>query len=185
MVSSSFSSTSVYPASLVHPSQHSPVLLQLVGVEPSIQLTEYVVNSVADIVDYSMGRPPQGISSRRPELIDFTTFVTTVLARARVTTPVVLVSLVYIFRAKPHIQIVHEEWALERAFLGALIIASKYLNDCTLKNVHWAMCTGVFGKLDVGRIEREFLDVLNWELSVSEDDILSHHAGILALARVR
>jgi hypothetical protein len=37
------------------------------------------------------------------------------------------------------------------------------------------MATGVFGKRDVGRIEREFLQVLNWDLSISEDDILSHH----------
>ena len=27
----------------------------------------------------------------------------------------------------------------------------------------------------MGRIEREFLQVLNWNLSISEDDILSHH----------
>ena len=40
------------------------------------------------------------------------------------------------------------------------------------------MCTGVFGKRDVGRIEREFLQVLNWDLSISEDDILSHHHSI-------
>ena len=43
------------------------------------------------------------------------------------------------------------------------------------------MCTGVFGKRDVGRIEREFLQVLNWDLSVSEDDILSHHHSIHSL----
>jgi hypothetical protein len=56
------------------------------------------------------------------------------------------------------------------------------LNDSTLKNVHWALCTGVFGKRDVGRIEREFLDVLDFQLSVSEDDILSHHHNFIAVA---
>jgi hypothetical protein len=60
------------------------------------------------------------------------------------------------------------------------MVASKYTNDSTLKNVHWAMCTGVFGRRDVGRIEREMLDVLDWELSISEDDLLAHHAGLLA-----
>jgi hypothetical protein len=131
-----------------------------------------------------MGRPSRGrgrAPSRRPDLVKFTKFVTDVLTRAEVTTPVVLASLAYIDRAKPHLHIALEEWALERVFLGALIIASKYLNDSTLKNVHWALCTGVFGKRDVGRIEREFLDVLDWELSISEDDILSHHAGISAV----
>lgn len=47
-----------------------------------------------------------------------------------------------------------------------------------MKNVHWALCTGVFGKRDVGRIEREYLDVLNFELKITEDDLLSHHQGL-------
>jgi hypothetical protein len=92
--------------------------------------------------------------------------------------PTLLASLVYIDRARPHLHSGLEQWALERVFLGALIVASKYLNDSTLKNVHWAMCTGVFGKRDVGRIEREYLDVLNFELKITEDDLLSHHQGL-------
>jgi len=95
--------------------------------------------------------------------------------------PVVLATLVYLDRAKPHLHIALEEWANERVFLGALIVASKYLNDSSLKNVHWAVCTGVFGKRDIGRIEREFLDVLDFELSITEDDIMAHHDSIMAV----
>jgi hypothetical protein len=107
--------------------------------------------------------------------------VNNVLTRAEVEVPVVLAALVYLNRAKPHLHIALEEWANERVFLGALIVASKYLNDSSLKNVHWAMCTGVFGKRDIGRIEREFLDVLDFELSITEDDIMSHHDAIMSL----
>ena len=57
----------------------------------------------------------------------------------------------------------------------------QYLNDSSLKNVHWAVCTGVFGKRDIGRIEREFLDVLDFELSITEEDIMAHHDSIMAL----
>jgi hypothetical protein len=174
--SSSSSSSPVHHASLVDPSSHSPALLDLVQVKLSKKLIHYVVEVSAETVDFALGRP-KGKSSQRTK---FTTFVTDVLTRAEVTTPVVLAALVYIDRAKPHLHIALEEWALERVFLGALVTASKYLNDSTLKNVHWALCTGVFGKRDVGRIEREFLDVLDWELSISEADILSHHAGISA-----
>ncbi|KAJ3933711.1 MAG: hypothetical protein NXY57DRAFT_997699 [Lentinula lateritia] len=180
---SSSKSSPVHHASLVDPSIHSPALLELVDIQLSKQMIDYVVDCVAETVDFAIGRPSHTrgrTPSHRPELTKFTTFVTNVLTRAEVTTPVVLVSLAYIDRAKPHLHIALEEWALERVFLGALIVASKYLNDSTLKNVHWALCTGVFGKRDVGRIEREFLDVLDWELSISEDDILSHHAGISA-----
>lgn len=55
----------------------------------------------------------------------------------------------------------------------------QYLNYRSLFNVHWAICTGRLGKRDVGRIEREFLDVLDWDLSVSEADILDHHDSIM------
>lgn len=43
------------------------------------------------------------------------------------------------------------------------------------------MCTGIFGKRDIGRIEREFLSVLDWELSISEEDVLAHHAELSRL----
>lgn len=48
-----------------------------------------------------------------------------VLVRAEVEVPVVLATLVYLNRAKPHLHIALEEWANERVFLGALIVASK------------------------------------------------------------
>jgi hypothetical protein len=107
--------------------------------------------------------------------------VNNVLSRAEVEVPVVLATLVYLNRAKPHLHIALEEWANERVFLGAIIVASKYLNDSSLKNVHWAVCTGVFGKRDIGRIEREFLDVLDFELSITEDDIMTHYDAIMSL----
>ncbi|KAG2150734.1 uncharacterized protein EDB93DRAFT_1141910 [Suillus bovinus] len=181
------SSSPIHKASLVDPALHSPALLELLEIKLSRPVIEYVVDCVVDTVNYAMGRPSsssrRGRSvSRRPEHTKFTTFVSNVLTRAEVTLPTLLVSLVYINRAKPHLQIALEEWACERVFLGAVMIASKFSNDSTLKNVHWALCTGVFGKRDVGRIEREFLDVLDFDLSVTEDDILSHHDGLSAVA---
>jgi hypothetical protein len=43
------------------------------------------------------------------------------------------------------------------------------------------MCTGVFGKGDINRIEREFLDVLDYELNFQEADLRLHHAAIVSL----
>ena len=57
----------------------------------------------------------------------------------------------------------------------------KFTNDSTLQNVHWAIATGIFGKRDVGRIEREFLDVLDWDLTVSESEIADLYPTIIAL----
>jgi len=114
--------------------------------------------------------------------------------------PVLLATLVYITRAKPHLHIETEDWACERVFLGALMVASKvcpsadpralpvflqrssqFTNDSTLRNIHWALATGVFGKRDVNRIEREFLQVLAWQLNFTQADILVHHGAIVKL----
>ncbi|KAG2350076.1 hypothetical protein BDR05DRAFT_955942 [Suillus weaverae] len=179
-------SSPIHKASLVDPALHSPALLELLEIKLSRPVIEYVVDCVVETVNYAMGRPSSSLRgrsvSRRPEHTKFTTFVSNVLTRAEVTLPTLLVSLVYINRAKPHLQIALEEWACERVFLGAVMVASKFSNDSTLKNVHWALCTGVFGKRDVGRIEREFLDVLDFDLSITEDDILSHHDGLSSVA---
>lgn len=180
------SSSPIHKASLVDPALHSPALLELLEIKLSRPVIEYVVDCVVDTVNYAMGRPSSSCRgrsmARRPEHTKFTTFVANVLTRAEVTLPTLLVSLVYINRAKPHLQIALEEWACERVFLGAVMVASKFSNDSTLKNVHWALCTGVFGKRDVGRIEREFLDVLDFDLSITEDDILNHHDGLSSVS---
>ncbi|EMD38255.1 hypothetical protein CERSUDRAFT_113418 [Gelatoporia subvermispora B] len=180
-------SSPVHPSSLVDPATHSTVLLELLDLGISREFIEYVVDCVVETVDYAMGRPSSSRRGRSPsrntEHAKFTAFVTDVIQKAEVKLASLLVTLVYIDRAKPHIQIALEQWACERVFLGALIVANKYVNDSTLKNVHWALCTGVFGKRDIGRIEREFLDVLDFELGVQESDILSHHAVIMSLTR--
>ncbi|KAI0306681.1 hypothetical protein B0F90DRAFT_1808325 [Multifurca ochricompacta] len=178
-------SSPIHKASLVLSSAHSQALLELVDQKLSRPIIEYLIDSIIETVDFALGRPSQSARgrtlSRHSEGSNFATMVNNVLTRGEVEVPVVLATLVYLNRAKPHLHIALEEWANERVFLGALIVASKYLNDSSLKNVHWAVCTGVFGKRDIGRIEREFLDVLDFELSISEDDIMAHHDAVMSL----
>lgn len=170
----------IHQASQVSPSLHSPALMQLVEFDISSSVIDYAIECVAETVDYAFGRPSTSQRGRTASKQNpsFTTFVTNVLTRAEVSMPTLLVALAYIDRVKPHLNISLEVWALERVFLGAVIVASKYLNDSTLKNIHWSLCSGSFGKRDCGRIEREFLDVLDWELGVKESDLLSHHDGL-------
>ncbi|KAF7310126.1 Cyclin N-terminal domain-containing protein [Mycena indigotica] len=168
-----------HAASLVDPARHSPAMTQLIDVRLTKPVVQYLIDTVVDAVDFAMGRSPRSHVRFRAS---FTTFVNDVLTRAEVAPATVLAALVYIARARAHLSIALEEWALERVFLGALIVASKYTNDSTLKNVHWALCTGVFGKRDVGRIEREFLEVLDWELGIREADLMAHHTALVAVA---
>lgn len=141
------SASPVHPNSLVDPATHSPALLELINIKVSRQVigmssslfyptplshifSEYLVDCVVETVDYAMGRPTPSSSrgrsrGRRPEHAKFTTFVKNVVERAEITTHTILAALVYIDRAKPHLHIALEEWALERVFLGAIIVASK------------------------------------------------------------
>lgn len=65
--------------------------------------------------------------------------VNNVLARAEVEVPVVVATLVYLNRAKPHLHIALEEWANERVFLGALIVASKVSIILTILVWDWIL----------------------------------------------
>ena len=78
------------------------------------------MNRVVQVVDHAFQH-----TASEGSVHDFKQFVKNVLHRAEVRTPEVLVALVYIDRAKPYLEIPIEEWARERVFLGALIVASK------------------------------------------------------------
>lgn len=51
----------------------------------------------------------------------------------------------------------------------------QYVSDYTIKNARWARWSGTFSKEDIGRMERELLDILDWNLSIAEGDIMAHH----------
>jgi hypothetical protein len=147
------------------------------------KFTNYIAETTIHAVDTALGYQSTAwnrtsLGSRR---VPFKRFVWDVIRRAAVKMPVLLTTLVYITRAKSHLHIETEDWACERVFLGALMVASKYTNDSTLRNLHWAVATAVFGKRDVNRIEREFLDVLAWQLGFTHADIIVHYGHIVTL----
>jgi len=63
----------------------------------------------------------------------FAEFVTGVIQKSQVALPVILVALVYIERSRSHLFIELEQWACERIFLGALVVASKVSLDFTVE----------------------------------------------------
>ncbi|KAJ7444447.1 hypothetical protein FB451DRAFT_75743 [Mycena latifolia] len=181
----------VHAASLVDPASHSPLLIELIDMKLSRPVIDYIVECVAETIDVAMGRcnittqPTHKRTRPRSRFhTKFVFFVSTLIARAEVAPAAVLTALVYVMRVRPHLSIDEEQWARERVWLGALIAATKYTHDSALKNTHWALYSGVFDTRDVGRIEREFLDVLDWELGVTEADLLAHHAGLSAALEV-
>jgi len=143
---------------------------------------DHIIALTIDVVDSGLTNPPpkRDVStSCTPLDANFRQFVKMVIYRAQVEVPMVLTTAVYINRAKSVLCIARPEWAYERVFLGALIVASKYHNDSSLKNSDWSAVSGIFSPRDVSRVEREMLDVLAYELRVGEAEILDH--GLLLL----
>ena len=89
--------------------------------------TEHIVRETIDTVNQAIGSPSssRGRESRRPESAGFAEFAANVIGRAEIPTTVLLVTLIYIYRSRPHLSVEAEEWALHRVFLGALVLASK------------------------------------------------------------
>ena len=103
--------------------------------------TGYVARVAVDAITYAMEHSSTSSrnGSARKEKIQFDPFLvfaSNVIHRSEVKIPAMLVSLVYIKRAKQHLFIQSPEWACERVFLGALILANKVSVDFTARPVH-------------------------------------------------
>ncbi|KAL1759354.1 hypothetical protein FB107DRAFT_205336 [Schizophyllum commune] len=143
----------------------------------SRSVIEYLVDKSIETVDHAIGRRRAfGNDLARQRLMSF---VSNVIYRAEVPIAVILATLVYIERAKEHLHITVEDFAHERVFLGALIVAAKYINDASPKNAHWALYTGIFTKRDVCLVEREFLSVLDFCLMLHADDLQTHYDALV------
>ncbi|KAI0051487.1 hypothetical protein FA95DRAFT_282289 [Auriscalpium vulgare] len=189
-------SSRFHAASLVDPATHSRALLDLIDLPISRSLIECLIDEVVATVDAALDRPcPSSPSSRgrsrsRHDVsahvhskLALHALVTDVLATSEVEVGAVLVALVYLarVRAKQHLHFHSEDRAYQRVFLGAIVVASKYLNDSSLTNGSWAICTDdEFSAAEVGACERAFLGALSFELGFTEAHILKHHAAIMA-----
>ncbi|KAJ3855740.1 hypothetical protein EV368DRAFT_25498, partial [Lentinula lateritia] len=197
---SSTTSVTRRSTSSVNHTQSSAYLMQLLSIDVSKPVIDYVVDYVSHIVDHLVDHPPdqlimlfpmtrgrsQSKRHRRPAKIspcsDATSFVERVLHKVRVKMSEVLATLAYIDRARSFLQISSDtKYPFERVFLGALIVATKFLNDSCIPNMHWAQCSRLFGKHDIGRIEREFLEVLDWDLTLTEEDLLAHYDSLILI----
>ncbi|KAK5959873.1 cyclin family protein PWA37_002943 [Arxiozyma heterogenica] len=62
---------------------------------------------------------------------------------------------------------------VHRLFLACLILSAKFHNDSSPLNKHWAKYTdGLFSCDDINLMERQLLNLLNWDLRVTEDDLI-------------
>lgn len=72
-----------------------------------------------------------------------------------------------------------------RVFLAALICAAKYLNDSSPKNKHWQRYAALFSLAEVNLMEKQLLYLLDYDLRVTEPELLVHYAPFIRANRER
>src|SRR5712675_248857 len=57
-----------------------------------------------------------------------------------------------------------------RVFLATLIVAAKYLNDSSPKNMHWEKFADIFDLAEINLMEKQLLFLLDYDLRFDEPE---------------
>jgi len=108
-------------------------------------------------------------------------FIRQLVVSSNVSVSTLIVSLVYLKRLRARLQPQARgfQCTAHRIFLVSLILASKYLNDLSPKNKHWANYTKIctndyqfsFSCTEVNTMEKELLSLMEWDLRIHENDL--------------
>lgn len=168
---------------------------------PCLIVSDYVVDCVVGTVHHSLERTWKSACPspclKQPTFINF---VKCTLQSLGLPTGTILVAIVYLDRAKRQMRISKGDWACERAFLGALLLAYKVRSPCILVSTYvdiapqytndtntnpqiWSSASRLFAAQDVVQLEREMLAVLQFDLSFRNEDITAHYTAMMTRCR--
>ena len=140
-------------------------------------IVKYLTNVTLKVLPQSNYPSPPSSPSRhsKEHLPSLMTFITRLVRYTNVYTPTLLATVCYLNKLK---RILPKDATglpstIHRLFLACLILRSTGHNDSSPKNVHWARYTdGLFSLEDINLMERQLLQLLNWDINVSEDDLI-------------
>ncbi|OSX60579.1 hypothetical protein POSPLADRAFT_1047989 [Postia placenta MAD-698-R-SB12] len=150
--------SSIDPSSQVTFASRSPFLSELLAIPVNWDLIDHVVEAVR----YTTLNP-----TRRLKNALFINFVKLVVVKTRIDTANILVALTIIDKVCQNIGDMRRDWECEELFIASLILA------------HKATSASVFFDLqDINRLERELLDVIKFDLCITEEAILRHFLSL-------
>ena len=141
--------------------------------------------------------PPYDAEPRsplQPSLPPLKVFIQGLVDRSHVQVPTLMSSLVYLSRLQQKLPPVAKgmRCTVHRIFLASLILAAKNLNDSSPKNKHWARYSSVkgyegfgFSLTEVNLMEKQLLFLLDWDLQITNQDLLTHFEPFLGPIRTR
>ena len=159
-----------------------------------VPLAEYpspVLSSAGHALPTPPNTPSKADSAQladTPHLIPLEEFIARLVQASRVQVPTLLTTLIYLQRLRENLPKMARGWlkicicqliltlyliigvpcTLHRVFLATLIVAAKYLNDSSPKNVHWQKFADIFHLHEINLMERELLAMLDYDLRFDE-----------------
>lgn len=122
-------------------------------------------------------KSPSNSTSKDKELPSLMTFITKLVRYTNVYTGTLMATLVYLNKLKTKLpKNAHGlPCTRHRILLSCLILSSKFHNDSSPKNIHWAKYTdGLFNVKDINLMERQLIFLLNWDLKVSNEEMIAY-----------
>lgn len=155
--------------------------LKLFSRQPVTQeMVEFLASTTSSVIQV---KPKANMSSQIGSLVvtpvtcvSLTKFINRLIEYSNVQTPTLMASLVYLNRLRNVLpgNAVGMETTRHRIFLAALILSAKSLNDSSPLNKHWTKYTnGLMTNTEVNSAERELIGLLNWNLNVAQDELVT------------
>lgn len=157
-------------------SEYDKALKVLMKSPVTDDMVRFLTNSTLKVLPNStQGYPTPPGSPGCGRLPSLMSFISRLVRHTNVYTSTLLTTVCYLNRLKC---ILPQDASglpstIHRIFLACLILSAKFHNDSSPLNKHWAKYTdGLFSVKDINLMERQLVQLLNWDLRVTNDDLI-------------